>query len=84
MEILPYAKLFRVAARFHDIGFLNGWSEDDKKRIDLMFLRLMLAVSKNSLQRFFAYLYYYLVHYFWFLFFRYKKLDIIKIYVYWN
>jgi len=71
MEILPYAKKFRVSARFHDIAYKKWGTEQDKIRADNMFYRLMVSVSNTHLQLFFAWLYYKLVKRFWFIFFNY-------------
>lgn len=62
---LPYNGVFHIAARYHDIAYWRWWSEITRQKIDLMFYRLMLSASQNSLQRLFAKLYYYLVQKFW-------------------
>lgn len=65
--LLPYNKLFHWAAILHDNLYEISFN---KKRADEMFYRSMLAVSKNKIQRTFAFIYYYLVKKFWFLFFK--------------
>lgn len=72
---LPYNGVFHIASKFHDVGYGRWWNENDRQRIDEMFYRLMLAVSTNIIQRFFAKLYYKLVQKFWYKYFTY----IIKI-----
>jgi len=71
LEILPYAKLFRVWAIQHDIWYKRWWTEEDKIRVDNMFYKLMKSVCNNHLQLFFASLYYSLVKKYWYLFFNY-------------
>lgn len=70
--ILPYSDLFIIWSRQHDLWYSKGWTTKDKKRVDDMFLRLCLAISKTKTQIFFAYFYYYMVRIFWFLFFNYN------------
>ena len=53
-------------------GYLNKCKECNKKRADKMFYKSMLAVSSNKMQRIFAFIYYYLVKKFWFLFYNNK------------
>ena len=72
LNILPFSELFYIWARTHDIWYIKGWNSKDKKKVDNMFLRLCLAVSKTKTQIFFAYFYYYMVKIFWFLFFNYN------------
>lgn len=72
LEILPYAKLFRTAACTHDIWYKRGWTEEDRKRVDLMFLRLMILVSESSLQSWWASFYFRMVWNYWKYFFNYK------------
>lgn len=68
---LPYNGVFHIGARFHDIWYERWWDENDRQRIDEMFYRLMLSVSTNLLQRFFAKLYYKLVQKFGYKYFTY-------------
>lgn len=72
LEILPYAKLFRGAAYFHDVAYERWGTESDRERADNMFLRLMLSVSKTTLQKWFAWLYYKLVRKYWKYFYNYN------------
>ena len=70
--LLPYNTLFHIAARYHDIAYTRGWDKVVKCKVDEMFLRLMLSVCKNKLQKWFAYIYYYLVKSLGFMFFSYQ------------
>lgn len=72
LEILPYARLFRWAAYYHDIAFAKGWTEEDLKRANDMFYKLMLAVAKSKLQFTFANIYYNLVKRYWYLYFNFS------------
>ena len=65
--LLPYNNLFHHAAVLHDNLYHISYN---KERADEMFYRSMLAVSTNSLQRMFAFIYYQLVKKFWFLFYN--------------
>ena len=65
--LLPYNKLFHWSAVLHDNLYSISFN---KERADKIFLKSMLWVSKNIIQIFFAYLYYYLVKNFWFLFYN--------------
>ena len=67
IQLLPYNKLFHWAAMLHDNLYHISYNQ---KRADKMFYRSMLAVSTNSLQRMFAFIYYQLVKNFWFLFYN--------------
>ena len=70
---LPYRKTFDTAARKHDAEYDergDGWA---RELDDLLFLCECLKVSKTSLQRLFAYLYFLLVRMFGWAFYRYKK-----------
>lgn len=72
LEILPYAKRFRVWARFHDIAYsIKWWTEKDRRRADTMFLRLMIQVCEKPLHYYFAYRYYEAVKKYWMFFFNY-------------
>ncbi len=61
LEILPYAALFRIAARFHDIAYGRGGNEADRARADAMFFRLMAAQCRSEWELGWAKLYYSLV-----------------------
>lgn len=65
--LLPCNNLFHHAAVLHDNLYYISYN---KERADKMFYRAMLAVSTNSLQRMFAFIYYQLVKKFWFLFYN--------------
>ena len=65
--LLPYNKLFHWSAILHDNLYEISFN---KKRADEMFLKSMLAISNNKIQRTFAFIYYYLVKIFWFLFYN--------------
>ena len=70
---LPYRKTFDAAARKHDKWYDtkgDGWAIELD---DLLFLCECLKVSKTSLQRLFAYLYFFLVRTFGWAFYRYNK-----------
>ena len=67
--LLPYNKLFHWSAILHDNLYEISFN---KKRADKMFYKSMLAVSSNKMQRIFAFIYYYLVKKFWFLFYNNK------------
>ena len=70
---LPYRKAFDKAARKHDEWYDtqgDGWA---RELDDLLFLCECLKVSKTSLQRLFAYLYFLLVRTFGWAFYRYNK-----------
>lgn len=69
--ILPFNWLFHIAARYHDVGYERWWTEDDRKKVDEMFYRLMISVSTNILKIMFAKLYYKLVRKFWYKYFVY-------------
>jgi len=69
----PYSSLFYVASIQHDIWYSNWYLKKDKIRVDNMFFLMMLIVSKNYIQRFFARFYFYMVKFFWFLYFNYKN-----------
>lgn len=65
--LLPYNKLFHWSAILHDDLYSISYN---KNRADEMFYKSMIAVSKNKLQKIFAYIYYILVKKFWFLFYK--------------
>ena len=70
---LPYRKAFDAAARNHDGRYDtkgDGWA---RELDDLLFLCECLKVSKTSIQRLFAYLYFFLVRMFGWMFYRYQK-----------
>ena len=70
---LPYRKTFDTAARKHDEWYDtkgDGWA---RELDDLLFLCECLKVSKTSIQRLFAYLYFLLVRTFGWAFYRYNK-----------
>lgn len=70
---LPYRWQFDSAARKHDLWYDtkgDGWA---RKLDDLLFLYECLKVSKTSLQRLFAYLYFLLVRMFGWAFYRYDR-----------
>ena len=70
---LPYRKTFDAAARKHDEWYDtkgDGWA---RELDDLLFLCECLKVSKTSIQRLFAYLYFLLVRLFGWMFYRYQK-----------
>lgn len=67
--LLPYNKLFHWSAILHDNLYEISFN---KKRADKMFLKSMLAISNNKIQRTFAFIYYILVKKFWFLFYKKK------------
>jgi hypothetical protein len=70
---LPYRKRFDTAARKHDDWYDtkgDGWA---RELDDLLFLCDCLKVSKTPMQWFFAYLYFFLVRMFGWMFYRYQK-----------
>jgi hypothetical protein len=68
--LIPYVILFNKPWIIHDYQY---WIGQNKKQADLMFYRLCLSLSKNNLQKFFSLLYFLLVKYFWFIFYKWKK-----------
>lgn len=65
--LLPYNKLFHHAAVLHDNLYYISYN---KERADKMFLKIMIVLSQwNIIKLLFAYLYYYLVKIFWFIFY---------------
>ena len=70
--ILPYQKLFYESASMHDKYYTLGWNILDKNRADIQFLKGCLNASNSTLSKCFAYLYFYSVYIFWFLFYFWK------------
>ena len=65
--LLPYNLLFHNPSVIHDYQYRIG---GNKEQSDLMFYKMCLAISKNNLQKFFAWLYFILVKYLWFMFYK--------------
>lgn len=77
---LPYGKLFNYPAYEHDVNYSIGGNRFDKKHADSKFARGMLkiCVSKttwNPLSYLFAFIYYFAVAIFGFIFFNWKSKD---------
>ena len=71
--ILPYSERFYIPACYHDIGYDEWISEEDKSKVDQKFYFDMLCECENKIQNKIAYFYYYMVKCYWYLYFNYKK-----------
>lgn len=74
LKLLPFSKLFNLAAYNHDVGYGIGGSFRNKYYIDITFKRQMLKVCKlNPLSYLFAIFYFLLVFTLGYFFFYWKK-----------
>lgn len=72
---LPCRERFDKAARIHDECYDTQGDGDSRKIYDLLFLCACLSSCRNVFQRVMAYVYYFLVRAFGWMFYRYNRSD---------
>jgi hypothetical protein len=69
---LPYSDRFYAPACYHDLWYTEGGNEEDKNRIDLKFYFDCLCECDSNMSEAIAYIYYYILKCYWYLYFNYK------------